>query len=68
MTDPRAVVDPAGNRIGVLLDVDEYERLVKASEMLDSLRARGEHKGSGSAYTPEESKIMKDRLQSLGYL
>ena len=66
--EPRVVVDQAGNRVGVLLDVDEYERLVKASEMLESLRSREEDKGSGSDYTPEEKKLMEDRLESLGYL
>lgn len=66
--EPRVVVDQAGNRVGVLLDVDEYERLVKASEMLESLRSREEDKGSGSDYTSEEKKLMEDRLESLGYL
>lgn len=66
--EPRVVVDQAGNRVGVLLDVDEYERLVKASELLESLRAREDRKGSGSDYSPEEKKLMEDRLESLGYL
>ena len=66
--EPRVVVDQAGNRVGVLLDVDEYERLVRASGKLESLMAREEHKGAGPDYSPEEKKQMEDRLESLGYL
>ena len=68
MTEPRFVVDQAGNRVGVVLGVDEYERLVKASELLESLRESEENKGSCSDYSPEEKKLMEDRLESLGYL
>ena len=68
MTEPRFVVDQAGNRVGVLLDLDEYNRLLKASGIPDSSSAREAEKGSLPAYTPEEKKLMEDRLESLGYL
>ena len=54
--EPRVVVDQAGNRVGVLLDVDEYERLVKASEMLESLRSREEDKGIRFGLYPRREK------------
>ena len=65
---PRVVVDQAGNRVAVMLDVDEYNRLLEASEMLESLRAQETDTESGPAYTPEEKKLMEDRFKSLGYL
>ncbi len=65
---PRVVVDQAGNRVAVMLDVDEYNRLLEASEMLESLRAQEADTESGPAYTPEEKKLMEDRFKSLGYL
>ena len=66
--EPRVVVDQAGNRVAVMLDIEEYNRLLEASEMLESLRAQEADRGSGPAYTPEEKKLMEDRLESLGYL
>ena len=68
MTEPRFVVDQAGNRVGVLLDIDEYSRLLKASGIRESAGAPEEERGSRPAYTPEEKKLMEDRLESLGYL
>jgi hypothetical protein len=64
---PRVVVDQAGNRVAVMLDIDEYNRLLEASERLESLRAQETDTESGPAYTPEEKKLMEDRLKSLGY-
>ncbi|MCE2439705.1 MAG: hypothetical protein J4F39_09805 [Candidatus Latescibacteria bacterium] len=68
MTEPRFVVDQAGNCVGVLLDVDEYNRLLDASGIPESLSAPEDEKASRPAYTPEEKKLMEDRLESLGYL
>lgn len=68
MAEPRFVVDQAGNRVGVLLDIDEYSRLLEASGIRESVCAPEEKKGSRPAYTPEEKKLMEDRLESLGYL
>lgn len=68
MTEPRFVVDQAGNRVGVVLDIDEYNRLVEASGIREPVSAPEEERGSRPAYTPEEKKLMEDRLESLGYL
>ena len=68
MTEPRFVVDQAGNRVGVLLGIDEYDRLLEASGLPESRRAREADGESGPAYTREEKKLMEDRLESLGYL
>ena len=68
MAEPRFVVDQAGNRVGVLLDIDEYNRLLDASGLPESRRAREEDGASGPVYTREEKKLMEDRLESLGYL
>ncbi len=62
------MVDQAGNRVGVLLDIDEYNRLLEASGNRESVSVPEEEKGSRPAYTPEEKKLMKDRLESLGYI
>lgn len=68
MTEPRFVVDQAGNRVGVLLDIDEYSRLLEASGITDPVNAPDGERGSRPAYTPEEKTLMEDRLKSLGYL
>ena len=68
MTEPRFVVDQAGKRVGVLLDIDEYYRLLEASGLPESRCAREEDGESGPSYTREEKKLMEDRLESLGYL
>ncbi|MDE3000508.1 MAG: hypothetical protein OXU79_15665 [Gemmatimonadota bacterium] len=68
MTEPRFVVDQAGNRVGVLLDIDEYSRLLEASGIRESVNEPEEKEGSRPAYTPEEKKLVEDRLKSLGYL
>ena len=38
----RYVVDEAGKRISVILDIEEYERLLEALEDLEDLRAADE--------------------------
>ncbi len=68
MTEPRVVVDQAGNSVAVMLDIREYNRLLEASEQLESLHAQEGDMASGSDYTPEEKKALEDRLKSLGYL
>jgi hypothetical protein len=35
----RYITDEQGNRIGVLLDIEEYQRLLEESEELDAIRA-----------------------------
>ena len=38
-TKEKYVTDSQGNRVGVLLDVEEYRRLLDALEELESIRA-----------------------------
>ncbi|BCU12930.1 MULTISPECIES: hypothetical protein [Microcystis] len=35
----RYITDEQGNRIGVLLDIEEYQKLLEESEELDAIRA-----------------------------
>lgn len=45
--DEQYVVDAHGNRVKVLLDIAEYNRLLEALEDLDDLRAYDEARASG---------------------
>ena len=42
----RYVVDEAGNRVAVLIDIEEYQKVLEALEELESIRAYDEAKGS----------------------
>ena len=46
------VVDEKGNRVGVLLDIQHYERLLEELEELESIRAYDAAKESGDLATP----------------
>jgi hypothetical protein len=35
----RYITDEQGNRIGILLDIEEYQKLLEESEELDAIRA-----------------------------
>lgn len=48
------VVDGAGNRSAVLVDVDRYFELVEAEEELDSIRAFDAARSSGDGAIPFE--------------
>lgn len=39
MVKEQFVIDPTGKRVGVLLDIREYERLLAELEELESIRA-----------------------------
>ena len=52
VTKEQYVIDGQGNRTGVLLNVEYYEKLVNALEELDALRAYDEAKASGSEAIP----------------
>jgi hypothetical protein len=43
----RYVVDPDGNRVGVLLSMEDYRRVLDELEELESIRAYDAAKGSG---------------------
>ena len=45
----RYLVDEFGNRVAVLLDIEEYRKLMEELEELDSIRAYDAAKASGDA-------------------
>ena len=47
----RYVVDEEGNRVGVLLDIKDYHKLLEELEELDSIRAYDSAKASGDEAT-----------------
>ncbi|MDP2935305.1 MAG: hypothetical protein Q8O86_02320 [Dehalococcoidia bacterium] len=53
----RYVVDEKGNRVAVLLDLEEYQLLLEELEELESIRAYDEAKASGEKAIPLEQAI-----------
>ncbi len=53
----RYVVDEQGNRVAVLLDIAEYERVLQELEELESLRAYDAAKASGDEAVPFEQAV-----------
>ena len=51
------VVDEKGNRVGVLLNIRNYEKLLEELEELDSIRAYDAAKESGDEAIPLEEAI-----------
>ena len=51
------VVDDEGNHIGVLLDINEYNKLLEELEELDALRAYDAAEGSSEEAIPFEEAI-----------
>ena len=51
------VVDKNGNRVSVVLDVEEYQRLLHDLEELDSIRAYDRAKASGDQVIPFEQAV-----------
>ena len=46
------VTDSEGNRTGVILDLEYYQKLIEALEELDAIRAYDEAKASGDEVVP----------------
>ena len=64
MSTQRYVVDDQGNRVAVLLDIAEYERLMEELDELDAIRAYDEAKAAGDEFIPLEqafAEIDQDR-------
>jgi hypothetical protein len=55
--DERYVVDKNGQRIGVLLDIGEYRRLLEELEELESIRTFDAAKASGDEIIPFEQAV-----------
>ena len=49
---PEFVVDKAGNRVKVILNLVDYRRLLEAQEELEDIRAYDEAKASGDKAIP----------------
>jgi hypothetical protein len=52
MTKEQFVIDADGNRTAVLLEIEQYEKLLEAQEELESIRAYDEAKVSGDKAIP----------------
>lgn len=52
VTSEQYVIDAQGNRTGVLLNLEYYEKLVNALEELAAIRAYDEAKASGAEAIP----------------
>ena len=60
----RFIIDEKGQRIGVLLDIEDYQRLLEELEELEAIRAFDAAKASGDEVLPLEqalAEIEKDR-------
>ena len=53
----RYVTDAAGNRVAVILDLEQYEALTEAAEELDAIRAYDEAKAANDEVVPFEQAI-----------
>ena len=51
------VVDETGNRVGVLLDIKEYQKLLEELEELESIRAYDAAKASGDEVIPFDKAV-----------
>ena len=56
-TKERYLVDERGVRVGVLLDIEAYQKLLDAFEELECVRAYDEAKAAGGDLTPLEEAI-----------
>ena len=59
----RYLVDDSGNRISVVLDMDDYLRLLQAFEELDSIHAYDASKASGDEVIPFEQAVAEIERQ-----
>ena len=53
----RYIVDEKGNRVGVLLDWDDYRRLLEALEELESIKAYDAAKATDEEIIPFDEAI-----------
>ncbi len=53
----RYVVDENGNRVGVVLDIEDYRRLLEELEELESVRAYDRAKAAGENAIPFEQAV-----------
>ena len=53
----RYVTDESGTRLGVILDLQEYQSLLEAAEELESIRAYDAAKRAGSRAVPLDEAL-----------
>jgi len=53
----RYIVDEKGNRVSVLLDIEDYRKLLEDLEELEAIRAYDGAKASGDAGIPFEQAV-----------
>ena len=53
----RFIVDENGQRVGVLLDIEDYRQLLEALEELEAIRAYDAAKASGDEAIPLEQAL-----------
>lgn len=53
----RFVVDDTGSRVAVLLDIDEYQKVLEALEELETITAYDEAKASNDEIIPFDQAI-----------
>lgn len=56
-TEERYLVDSAGNRVAVVLDLDTYRRLVEAEEELEDIRAYDAAKAANDEAIPFDQAL-----------
>jgi PHD/YefM family antitoxin component YafN of YafNO toxin-antitoxin module len=55
----RYLIDSKGKKVGVLLDIEEYQSLLKELEELESIRAYDAARASGDEATPFEDAVIE---------
>lgn len=55
----RFLIDEEGHRVGVLLDIADYEKMLEELEELDSIRAFDAAKASGDEVIPFEQALQE---------
>jgi cysteine sulfinate desulfinase/cysteine desulfurase-like protein len=53
------VVDAEGNRVGVVLDIAEYQRILEELEELEALRAYDAAQAAGDEAVPFEQAVVE---------
>lgn len=57
LTNTKFIIDDEGQRVGALLDIEEYYRLLDELEELEAIRAYDAAKESGETAIPFEEAI-----------
>jgi len=60
----RYVVDETGNRVAVLIDIEEYRKILEALEELESISAYDEARASNDEIIPFDQAIKEIESQS----